>query len=79
MIFCGSETILKKGGDVFATANLRGNLYEVEVDIPMASANLYRTEAFSSTKRIVNSMERFYKSVYRMNLGRLLLKIQMNC
>lgn len=45
VIFCGSKAILKKGDVVIATANLRGNLYEIEVDIPVASANLCQSEA----------------------------------
>lgn len=45
VIFCGSVAVLKKNNEVIATANLRGNLYEIEVDIPVSSANMCQTEA----------------------------------
>lgn len=45
VIFCSSVAVLKKDNEVIATANLKGNLYKIKVDIPVPSANMCQTEA----------------------------------
>lgn len=78
MVFCGYEEILKKSDEVIANTNLHDNLYGIEVDIPIASANLCRTEAFFPYEKTHEEHGKVQKVVVKYVHGEIILFLTLN-